>query len=491
MNTPKNKKMLKMAKICLIACIVLCVTLLPCSAIYEYGNTQTARMFAPLNITVSIGGAVAELTPTITFTNTNDTVSVANSETANTQGLLRNNWGFATKGLSVLECAYRLKFDSLPSSDEFALNLNAYGGYYDFSKYGIPQMSLPQGYTAVSLIEYDARYVGNDGAFPTNSTFKVVANHTATENPIINLLAPTVNVDGAVVDIYGDWIITNYRGGIVFTSFEVGETPSEYGDPGYYLWNEVLTTPWFDEQHMGTPDQWVYLDGVTIIGSIDGVVDEYNLAGILPMDIDGFGAGFTLDYDISPDYNLVVYDTDGSGWYHIHEEDYNIEITPMQLRCLKFTKEFYDTFNMLGDYVPPDEWTGTDRANYEAYVQEFSNWFRENTIYSLESPIMTNEYLNFANYQVTDGGLYVNYYVDGNAHKEYNRALEGLFNRGVAVGGGQGGTNTTDFTSWLVGSVGSFMDFYIIPDVLSVGGLLAVTVGLALMIAFLKFFAGG
>lgn len=494
---------LKSLKIAVVGLFCFCLISLSVGAAYTSGTNTTPIYYSPLRFDFSVLGTTAELTPTIRYQSglplpRDSFESVSDSGSVVISSVNRTNFGIsALSSGSVLDVSYRLSFDVNQDVNDFQMVVTGNNGFYNFVKYGIPQLQVPVNYTVDVSISYDVIFTQEQPSFPQYDQLSFSRTDSYTGNiRDIDLLFNYVVVGLTQYEIVGDVFISNYKATLSFTS--AGSTPGdgEYGDPGYYLWNEVLSGPTFEEywQGAGSFEAPIILDGVTVFGLVDDVVEEITVSGIFFQDVDGFSAGFDMFYEfLYPDEIILAYSTNEDGWLSYSKgEDGNLTITPLQLRCFKFTTSYNDAFDLTGEYWDPD--LGNGLESYLNYVTEFSYWFMDNNDYFPDNPLLqvTTTDGQSTTYSDGDGGMYFHYYVDRAAAQQFDSALENLGDKYWQSGfySGQGSGVSADFTSWLASSVSGFVDAEIFPN-FTISNMLVIIIAIPLVILFLKFFAGG
>lgn len=501
-----RSKVLKSLKIAVVGLFCFCLISFSVGAAYSSGTNTTPIYYSPLRFDFSVLGTTAELTPTIRYQSglplpRDSYESVSDSGSVVISSVNRTNFGIsALSSGSVLDVSYRLSFDVNQDVDDFEMVVTGNNGFYNFVKYGIPQLQVPVNYTVDVSISYDVIFTQEQPSFPQYDQLSFSRTDSYAGNiRDIDLLFNYVVVGLTEYEIVGDVFISNYKATLSFTSAGSSPGDGEYGDPGYYLWNEVLSAPTFEEywQGAGWSDAPIYLDGVTVFGLVDDVVEELTIAAIFITDVDGFSEGIDISYEFTyPDEIILAYSSYDGGWYSYTygEDDSNLTITSLQLRCFKFSTRYNDAFDLTGEYWDPD--IGNGLESYLNYVAEFSSWFSDNNEYFPDNPLLevTSTDGQTTTFSDGDGGMYFHYYVDRAAAQQFDSALENLgdmnWQSGFYSGQNSGVGFIPDFTGWLATAVSGFVDAYIFPN-FSISNMIVVIISIPLTLLFLKYFAGG
>lgn len=375
----KHKTLLKAVKIGLCALIILTACIIPVFAVHTGGNTLYT---APLRFDIQIDGIVADLTPTLLYTSGTQ-YSIVNDEIATlTNGsevsVHRGALDITSVSIynSAIECAYKLSFDTLNSDNEFTVKITAPQGFYNFQKYTIPKIAVPNGYTATVHTEYELYktiLVDNDDVVYR----EVKKNNTYSGNDIIPLLYNYVTVNGVDETLAGSVFVWNYETTITFTpSGDVS-----VGNAGWYKWDPGGSEPDISIQE-GHTDDFVMYECSTNSVYMAYVKSDFTL-GYVPLDRVGFYFGESIgDYSIAYDTNLfnvenpwVIYSYYDYAWYIPDTENLGVEhdgvtigVTPITIQYLDFR-------------VSPESAIKADN--------NYFSWFYEHTIYLPDNPIVT------------------------------------------------------------------------------------------------------
>lgn len=486
--------------------ILVCVSVFSVStaAVYTSGDLSTNRYYSPLRFDFEIFGTTAQLTPTVSYGSgypiTYDTFEQATQVTSPSNiitSINRTNFQLSNHGQTCLDVSYRLKFNVSESVDSFTLKITAPGGIYDFEKYGIPQIAIPTGYVVEASVSYNIRFTADQISTSSVTSYEQFSS-TVYCDQNFSLLKSTYTVSGESYPIISGVLVNDYEAVLVFTKQGDGSGSGQYGDPGYYLWDEVLSDFYgLLEYYQASIYSHLELSGVTLIGSQQGVVTEFELLYLELVDVDSSIGEWTIDYDVPDDFHFVAYNYSDDEWSYVEQgAEGDFIMTPIQLRCLKFSNDFFDTFELNMDREKYDELSLSEFEAYNLYVVEFSNYFRNNTTYYSESPLNITESVD-VNGNVTrsftdgDGGMYLHYYVDRMLPEEISSTYSDYYGLAYRHGFSNGdGGFSGDYAAWLGTSVSGFMDLELFPN-FSIGGVLSVIVAICLLLVFLKFFSGG
>lgn len=481
-----NKKILT-----IICCIVLLVSVfsLSVSAFWEAGDSSTPRYYSPLNFDFQVFGMTAELMPTISYDANSGYPSIVEE---NADGYLsRDNFGFSSLLSGAMEVSYRLKLSTQESADNFTMKIVGNQGIYDFAKYGIPNITVPAGYTANVSYELHYRFTQSQ-SYTTDTGKGYILERSYANNHKIPLLFDTVTSNGEEYLIVGDVIVDVYD---VIIEFIKDDDESMWGNPGFYQWNSVLSiyTEELDEFFA------LYGEEITLLSSdsdcfyltslSNGVVDGFPCDGIIF--VQNLDDAYEVRYqDYTNGEQLLVYSFESSSWYSLEGNGDNDvgymgdTLTEIEVRTLYFSQHPYNMFDVCYSFAEV------------AYTSDdcrlaFLRYFGENTTYYETNPLQTVVNTDGVTYSFTDGdgGLYVNYTVDRSVKGEYVSALNSYFNLGKSMGGGDGIIDV-NFSTWIAKAVGGFFDFELFPG-FTFGGIFAVIISILLAVVFLKLFAGG
>lgn len=483
----------------IICCLLLLVSVfsLSVSAFWEAGNADTPRYYSPLNFDFQVFGITADLMPTISY-DTNSGYPSMIEEYAD-GSISRDSFGFSSLASGAMEVSYRLKLSTQESADNFTMKIVGNQGFYDFAKYGIPNITVPSGYTANVNYELHYRFTQAQ-SFTTDTGKGYILERSYANNHKIPLLFDTVTSDGEEHNIVGDVIVDVYE---VVIEFVKDSASASFGDEGYYLWNTVLTDP------AG------YFSGIFLMSSYDGaeflyyefedyfVVDyvyndvaySYEFNKFIFVALNSNPINFRYDDDVS-DFGYIVYNFNTDEWMAVNvpnpaeELEDGATINVDDIRCIKFNQVFntYDSWYVRFGY-DTDFIFGNEYG--EPAISTFLDYMESNTIYYETNPLQTVVNTDGVTYSFTDGdgGLYVNYTVDRSVKGEYVAALNSYFNLGKSMGGGDGIIDV-NFSTWIAKAVSGFFDFELFPG-FTFGGIFAVIISILLAVVFLKLFAGG
>ena len=374
----KNKTLLKAVKIGLCALIILTACIIPTFAVHTGGNTLYT---APLRFNFQVDGITAELTPSLLY-NSGVQYSIVNEETALLpdgsdvsvyRGAVDINSIFAYN--SAIECSYKLSFNTPISADSFTVTVTAPMGFYSFQKYTIPQIAVPNGYTADVKTTYSYWVVsdqyGSDEAYLSSRYMQRVNTYDALES--IPLLYATYLEDGVEKPINDDIFVRDYTTTITFTAgASAGTIPA-----GWYKW-QMSSPP--SEDIIGLNSQVLYdCDDNSVYFAY--VKEDFTL-DYVPLKKIGFVFGDVDDISIAYDVGTfdannpyVVYNWYDDQWYLPDPESVNITqdgiiygVTPITVQYLDFRKPVDDAVD----------------APYQYF-----EWFQNNTEYVVTNPIVT------------------------------------------------------------------------------------------------------
>ena len=311
------KNPLKIKKIAIVIVCFLIAFVIPVSAVYTSGNDATPRYVAPLRMDFEIFGTTAQLTPTISYASgqslTYDTFEQATQANTTVTSINRTNFGVSTLNNTSVDVSYRLKFNVTESVDNFTIKITAPMGIYDFAKYGIPQISVPAGYTCNVRVTYNERFTQSQ-SYTDDIAYYMQYVSTFNANQNIPLIRDYVTYSGVDHQIVGGVIINKYEATLEFVS-DSGSDPM-WGNPGFYQWNTVLEsyTEYMFEIFALSDDDVVSLyssDPFYCTSSVNGVVTQFALEGILfTASLDD---GFELQYSEMTNgntflvYNFSIY----------------------------------------------------------------------------------------------------------------------------------------------------------------------------------------
>lgn len=480
----KSKKSLKIKKIAALVLVILVVFVFPASAVYTSGDLDTNRYYAPLRFDFEILGTTAQLTPTISYASgqslTYTTDEQATQANSTVTSIKRSNFGVSTVGQTCVDVSYRLSFVVSESMDNFTMRITAPGGIYDFLKYGIPQISIPTGYTVSATVSYNLRFTQDQESTDDLIDFvQYTSTYTAGDN--MPLIRSYYMRNGESFDIVGGVIVNDYVATLTFTS-EGSSGSGTVGDAGWYHFNTVLSYPGgLIEETIGTEaDAWMTFDvPVYVAGLYEGAAYEEQVSSLV---FENFTTWEELEYsyDLYNGNRVLVYNYSSDTWYNV---DYDLTedgavLTETTVRYLRFTDTLVNTL---------------DVSNGATYAYDWLNWILDNSTYYSENPLQTVTSSDGSTYSFTDGdgGMYLHFYADRMLDTEFSSTMSDYYsyayNNGFA--NGDGGF-TRDYSGWIANAVSGFTSLEIFPN-FSIGGVLGAIVALCLLILFLKFFAGG
>ena len=466
--------------------LVLFISLsIPSSAVYTSGDFNTNRYYSPLRFDFDILGTTAQLTPTISYASgqslTYTTDEIATQANSVVTSVKRSNFGVSTVGQTCVDVSYRLSFDVTESMDNFTIRIIAPGGIYDFFKYGIPQISIPTGYTVSASVSYNVRFT-QDQEGTDDLTDYVQYTTTYNQNDSMPLLRNYYMRNGESFYIVGGVFVNDYVATLEFVGS--GSSGSgTWGDAGWYHFNTVLNYPdGVIEEAIGSDgDAFISFDvPVYVAGLQNGVAIEQYISGI-------YFENSTTFEDLEFGYEggesgsrLLVYSFGDETW---HIVDYDLAddsyiLTATTVRYLRFSDTVVNTL---------------DVSSGATYANAWYNWLENNSTYYSENPLQMVQNSDGVTYSFTDGdgGMYLHYYADRMLDDEFSATLADYYGFAYNNGfvNGDGGF-TRDYSGWLATAVSGFTSLQIFPN-FSIGGVLGVIVALCLLILFLKFFAGG
>ena len=517
----KSSKALRIVKIAVLCFVLFCLLFVNVFAVYESGSSSTPRYVSPIRFDFEILGSTAELTPSISYA-AGSTLTYDSYESASTDGtsvissINRTNFSVSTFPTTAIDISYRLSFDVTESSDNFTMIITAPVGFYDFSKYIIPQLSIPTGYSCNAAISYNIRITQDQLFDNPDLSYNVSYTQDLTGGSDLSLFRNYIVSGGLDRVLTGGVIISGYKATLTFTKDQ--DVTLDFGDPGYYLFNSVMEAPYFsnlwdlsdlDADYLSVMD---YYNGAFFKFNLHFVIDGVAYSTIVNQFI-FYGSGYDTNEfnygstDWDTDFGALAYSFYDGEWTDLivrasdvgvdpdlADEDGYVTIPIDYIRVLEYigTQNFSENIN----------WYRFDLGNYGllsgdlkiAIFNEVISWFEDNTLLYSENPLTTVETSVGSNtYSFTDGdgGMYFRYNGDRALSTEVSSDISNLYNYGYSKGyqsgdGGFGG----DYGTWLVNAVGGFMNLELFPN-FKIGGILSIIVAIPLVVWFLKLFAGG